>query len=525
MLLNDFSTFSKISKSMGQSERNKTAEKRSTTEVDRLYCSSLMILESSTTYEQDQFMGLIDAPTGLHSAGKILSAIQDDGISFPSTTDVSNKNTITDSINDQRTTSKNVRVILKDNGGDSKNMFKAKPIPRVQESPPVSCLTQNLEEIEKVESKMNRNSSRVKLVALTIYLPDYTPMNIAVKESSVFEEVIDRALAHHKINALQPPLRYDEPQIYDLRQHDEDGEPDRDFPPLELDKELRNFNLDEYCLCENERAAPPASSMFKTDTLFTISSMHDRGTKDKFANDFPSYDDEIEGDENIVIIIFPNGIEVEIPYNKDDRMIDLLPLIAKTHRIRLYRNEYIFVMSEQDQARLMLMSPVTNLQSRVEDLGTHTFQIQKKVYADSVRQSKRNKHTNKAMLRGTKQDVNNIVVMTDATANAYQEWNVIKKNKFGRKQERIFGADGRKVYNAKRGQLKSSAGVQRAERDISTIQKIEILDERQTFRITWMDDRDQYNIEYICDSPRECAEIVTKIKYTLNKLMPKRVAA
>ena len=115
---------------MGQSERNKTAEKRSTTEVDRLYCSSLMILESSTTYEQDQFMGLIDAPTGLHSAGKILSAIQDDGISFPSTTDVSNKNTITDSINDQRTTSKNVRVILKDNGGDSKNMFKAKPIPR-----------------------------------------------------------------------------------------------------------------------------------------------------------------------------------------------------------------------------------------------------------------------------------------------------------------------------------------------------------------------------------------------------------
>ena len=33
----------------------------------------------------------------------------------------------------------------------------------------------------------------------------------------------------------------------------------------------------------------------------------------------------------------------------------------------------------------------------------------------------------------------------------YQEWNVVKKNKFGRKQERVFGVDGKKVYNSKKG--------------------------------------------------------------------------
>jgi len=32
-----------------------------------------------------------------------------------------------------------------------------------------------------------------------------------------------------------------------------------------------------------------------------------------------------------------------------------------------------------------------------------------------------------------------------------QEWNVVKKNKFGRKQERVFGVDGKKVYNSKKG--------------------------------------------------------------------------
>jgi hypothetical protein len=33
-------------------------------------------------------------------------------------------------------------------------------------------------------------------------------------------------------------------------------------------------------------------------------------------------------------------------------MLDLLPLIATTHRIKLYRSEYVFVMSEADQVGL-----------------------------------------------------------------------------------------------------------------------------------------------------------------------------
>ena len=62
------------------------------------------------------------------------------------------------------------------------------------------------------------------------------------------------------------------------------------------------------------------------------------------------------------------------------------------------------------------------------------------------------------------------------------------------------------------------AGVQRAERNIDTIIKIDILPtDSKTFRITWMDDKDVYNIEYTCDTSRDCAEIVNKVKFTLNK--------
>jgi hypothetical protein len=40
-----------------------------------------------------------------------------------------------------------------------------------------------------------------------------------------------------------------------------------------------------------------------------------------------------------------------------------------------------------------------------------------------------------------------VITYSDATATAYQEWNVIKKNRFGKIQERTIGIDGRKLYN------------------------------------------------------------------------------
>ncbi len=68
-----------------------------------------------------------------------------------------------------------------------------------------------------------------------------------------------------------------------------------------------------------------------------------------------------------------------------------------------------------------------------------------------------------------------------------------------------------------------ATGVQRAERDISTIVKNEVLaNDPKTFRITWMDDKDIYNIEYSCETERECAEIVAKIKFILSRLRNKR---
>jgi hypothetical protein len=254
------------------------------------------------------------------------------------------------------------------------------------------------------------------------------------------------------------------------------------------------------------------------------------------------------------------------------------------------------------------MTPFIDVNTKISSVGSKVFEIQRKVYADSCpikKPSGKSSHghghhgghggTKASMADSSASTLFNtgpgqlppLVAMmnafTEATANAYQEWNVVKKNKFGRRQERIFGVDGKKIYNAKRGALRggNQQGVHRAERDIATIVKIDILSDdtngsagnggggtgmngqtvsttgggtnhntssgfyasnthnntasnkdlpalansaaveslgSRTFRITWAESNDIYNIEYTTDTSRECLEIVAKVKYLMNRL-------
>lgn len=106
----------------------------------------------------------------------------------------------------------------------------------------------------------------------------------------------------------------------------------------------------------------------------------------------------------------------------------------------------------------------------------------------------------------------------DVTAAVYQEWNIIKKNKFGRMQARVIGIDGQKIYNSKRENgIRNTSSVSRAQRDISSIRKVEVHDDdARAFRITYKED-EEFDIDYYCDSVRECAEIVAKISYLVSK--------
>lgn len=106
---------------------------------------------------------------------------------------------------------------------------------------------------------------------------------------------------------------------------------------------------------------------------------------------------------------------------------------------------------------------------------------------------------------------------TDTTASAYQEWNITKRNRYGIKQERVIGLDGKKVYNSRRDKSsRSGQGVHRAQRNVSSIRKVEILEyDKKILRITWEDEREVYDVEYACETKRDCVEIAAKIIYLI----------
>lgn len=161
-------------------------------------------------------------------------------------------------------------------------------------------------------------------IPLTIYLPNRNPLQIFVSASNSVEDVIKIALATHKRVGLQPALYYHAPEYYSLRLHEGDGEPDEDFPALDRSRLLKYFgNLSEYCLCVTEGVPPPAPE--------TANSMAFKPSLVSIDGNSPS---STPVPVNMVLVLMPNAGHVKLRIDTNTTAMDLLPMIAKKHRLR-----------------------------------------------------------------------------------------------------------------------------------------------------------------------------------------------
>jgi len=336
---------------------------------------------------------------------------------------------------------------------------------------------------------------------LTIYLPDCTSMVVIANIHSSFDELIRKVLYDHKQLGLKPPLYYHAPEFYELRMHDMDGEPDLDLPALDRKKTMKDMMFDtEYCLTEIDEDAQPPSLIESFDK---DNKLLGRATSSS----------------STVVLHFPQGDQIHLAFDELTTLRDLLPVIAKQKKLRLYTDEFVFyIYSPEEQARLKLMSPIVDPSAPIASLGTREFQLQKRLYADSYlqkrvvkHQASHHRHSPRLMQEG---QISTVLPL----ASVYQEWNVVKKNVFGRKQDRILGIDGSGVYNLRVGGGQDSGAVH--SRQISSIRNIEPVEyDRKGFKITWEEDnREVVEIEYLCQSEKDCSEIVNKLSFLISAL-------
>jgi len=99
-----------------------------------------------------------------------------------------------------------------------------------------------------------------------------------------------------------------------------------------------------------------------------------------------------------------------------------------------------------------------------------------------------------------------------------QEWKIIKTNRNGKRQERVLGIDGSKIYNSKRldkQRVLASSQVTHRERDILEVKTIEISgNDNKSFKIKYKE-ASKGEHEYTCETQQQCQEIVGKVQFIM----------
>ncbi len=122
------------------------------------------------------------------------------------------------------------------------------------------------------------------VVPVTVYLPNRylhiaalcsinivrrEPFSVIVNPATfTIEEIIRKLLLRHREEQLKPALHYHAAHCYELRLHEGDGYPDKDFPALDRNRILKQFgNVSEYCLCERPGVPVPVSPPTPVNTM------------------------------------------------------------------------------------------------------------------------------------------------------------------------------------------------------------------------------------------------------------------
>lgn len=395
-------------------------------------------------------------------------------------------------------------------------------------------------------------------IKLSIYPPkSNVALDIHVPPKFTVKDVIVRVLNEHKKNNLNPKLEYDKPSKYELRMHEGDGDPDTDFPAFKSEYTVSEISQqsqsNDFCLCRidefnsDDGSDNPTPTKFKSKNPLpnfrvngdTNSVSDDRGDQRTSDGTVSTKLSLAVNAKSLTIYVAIHNSNNKLTLKKiDDNLTlrDILPKLANNQKLRLYTDEYVFTITPEDQYRLNLMSSNVDMDVPIKLLGVTEFELRRKYYADTVRQ---HRVKNIQETKEPSKELNDSVVMQ------LKHWNVIKKNRYGISQPRRFGFDGKRVYNARRLEAsrnpgtvsgmgmgiggtnsaanvaaKNNGSVSKESREVSQIKKIRFSkddSDNKTFCITWVENGREFEIEYTCESSKDCSDIVGRIKYILNK--------
>ena len=214
----------------------------------------------------------------------------------------------------------------------------------------------------------------------------------------------------------------------------------------------------------------------------------------------------------ITVELAGGGVFKLNPVDENAVLGDVVPLIAKHLRLNVYTEHFVLTVSEEDQSRLMLSSPVADMTWPIHRLGVKEFKLQRKVFADTpthIAPHRHERHLNDSANRSRDKDKELLF--------AYQEWlvSVTRRSHLNRtkKKNLSFGVE-RAGITISKAEKKTAASAVVLKKEISAIASIEVVSGNPAaFRIAWRNGGDPGPVVYECSNgAKDCEALVTKVK-------------
>jgi len=352
-------------------------------------------------------------------------------------------------------------------------------------------------------------SSVEDAMELTIYLPDRSSFVMHVSRDSTCEDVLNRILrkAIKEGGAMKEQLPADDISKYELRMHEQDGEPE-DFS-IDRHALITTFGDDEFCICYNSEARSS-----NTDTMIE-------------AEEEPS--GPMKG---TVTVKMANGETRTIKVEEDWTATTLLLKLAeKASKVRLLSEEYEFRIDMVEVERLgfsKLDKGVLPPRAKFMELDIREVELERKVYADAPHISLQHA-TPSSMLAGTQSGTQGKPQdlfwrrYNDITATMWEEWDVKKINARKKEQRRKMGIGFHQetgeyiITNDKMDNSQKFGDVRTRSRKLRALKKVNLVEEGKqawkTVEIAWDDDGAHYVIQYVTETREESMNIVCKLLY------------
>ena len=347
--------------------------------------------------------------------------------------------------------------------------------------------------------------------------------------------------------AHSPGLTPRECQCYELRLHEDDGYPDTDMPALDRSRKVKHFStggVHEYCLCRIPSVKPDVMTdkrrLEKINKVKGGGAAAGGGGNAGFIKIFMKLDRRGGSNSAYILALNGKGAKGGAGGGGGARMcmMDLLPLLEKKAKVHLPAAQLEFRLQQDDRKELKHTNGILNMTDDIRRLNIEAVDLCSKKYADAPRRPQppkdlgqtESKNVNKSsfLMKASEADPNSFGFNMVTGAN-YQQWEVIKTNKFNRKQHRIMGVDLQTIYNMKvakdkfgnRMRHKARAGpanTHRPERRVLDIIRCDFREDTTTgFYLVFREDSgSSITVEYDALNARDAAEIVAKVKYLMD---------